>query len=72
MNNEQLNNLQQLTENNQIKNQMKQISKNKSIKKWKPGQNLQKKKPINQYPKKYQTGIVDYNSANNTIKKDLI
>ena len=43
MNNEQLNNLQ-LTENNQIKNQMKQISKNKSIKKWKPGQNLQKKK----------------------------
>ena len=69
MNNEQLNNLHQLTENNQIKNQMKQISKNKSIKKWKPGQNLQKKKPINQYPKKYQTGIVDYNSANNTIKK---
>ena len=70
MYNEQLYNLHQSTANNQIKNQIKPIPKNKSVKKqkWKPGQNLQKKKPINQYPKTFQTGIVDYNSTNNTIK----
>ena len=70
MYNEQLYNLRQTSENNQIKNQIKPISKNKTIKKqkWRPGQNLQKKKNINKDQKKFQTGIVDYNSVNNTIK----
>ena len=56
MYNEQLYNLRQTSENNQIKNQIKPISKNKTIKKqkWRPGQNLQKKKTINKDQKNFK------------------
>ena len=55
-------------ERNQLKKQVKNKMKNKSLKKqkWRPGQNLQRKK-IKKPNKKYQTGILNTNNININI-----
>ena len=55
-------------ERNQLKKEVKKKMKNKSLKKqkWRPGQNLQRKK-IKKPNKKYQTGILNTNNININI-----
>ena len=58
-------------ERNQMKKEMKKMMKNKGVKKeikWRPGQNLKKKNPIDKNKKKYQTSVLNNNYKNNNIK----
>ena len=57
-------------ERNEKNKKEKKMMKKKGNKKekWRPGQIINKKKPIEKYKKKYQTGIVNYKAKNNTIK----